>query len=295
MLKRRDGAIVIKKTENIGFCSGVRRAIDLADKLLTQYDKLYVTGELVHNSYVMKRLFSKGLRLLDKNDMPSGEVCLIQAHGVDPAIRQALFAKGNEIIDGTCPIVSRSFEINQKLARQGYQVFVFGKRSHPEMMALKGLVEDIDIIENADEIDGTLEGVNGTQSALTAQTTMPRQAFQDLIVTIHRRLKMFDSLLVYNTICDATVLREEEIIKASGREQAVLVIGGENSSNTRKLYQLAKERNENSYLVHNLAGVKTIEQNISDCHNVIIASGTSTPMEQVERIEQYLITRSVGG
>jgi len=106
---------------------------------------------------------------------------------------------------------------------------------------------------------------------------------------------MFDSLLVYNTICDATVLREEEIIKEAEKEQAVLVIGGENSSNTLKLYQLAKERNEKSYLVHNLAGLKLIENEISVFHTVVMASGTSTPMEQVERIEKYLITRSVGG
>jgi 4-hydroxy-3-methylbut-2-enyl diphosphate reductase len=263
----------------------------LAESALRDFDEIYVTGDLVHNSVVMNRLRGLGLRIIDENDLPSRSTVLVQAHGAPVDLVDRLKKLNNRIIDGTCPIVKKSFGITLEANRKGFKSLVFGKRAHPEMVALKSLAPEAQIFENSEQLNSILSDMKKESRgsfALTAQTTKPLSAFSQFASEISSSLFMFQSVIVYNTICDATISRENEIRDRACAADCVIIIGGEKSSNTRKLYEIAKKKNENSFLVHGIDDVKKIRDKIYQFNNVVLGSGTSTPMLQVEEVQNYI-------
>jgi 4-hydroxy-3-methylbut-2-enyl diphosphate reductase len=283
--------VIIKRAEHIGFCSGVDRAIALSEDVLKKTQPLYVTGDLVHNAVVMDDLSKKGLKAIDLPDLPENSTVMIQAHGASPELMQELRIRGNELVDGTCPIVKKSFDICQKCSQSSYQLIVLGQSKHPEMMALKGIVKDAFILTDLDDLKRNINEnhrLNQTNIALCAQTTKPLKEFSEFSAYLTTQLKQFQHLIVYNTICDATIHREVEIKSLASHNDCVIVVGGVKSSNTRKLYDIAKARNINSHLVHSLSDLEEIKRNIFQSETCVIASGTSTPMTQVEAVENYI-------
>ena len=267
------------------------RAISLAEEILKKTKPLYVTGDLVHNAIVMEDLSAKGLKIIDENSLPSNETVLIQAHGASPDLIKKLSSMGNEIIDGTCPIVKKSFYICKGCFQSGYKLFVFGQSKHPEMRALKGIVKEAMILNDLDELKMSVKKINEKVSgnfALCAQTTKPIGRFSEFSAYLCSQLKQFQQLIVYNTICDATTFREDEIKMLASGNDCVIVVGGVKSSNTRKLYDIAKRHNGNSHLVHSLGDLDALKKNIFQSETCVIASGTSTPMRQVEEVENYI-------
>ena len=290
--------VIIKRAEHIGFCSGVDRAITMALKVLLKKGTLYVTGDLVHNALVMDELSAKGLKIIDQKRLPENTTVMIQAHGAPPDMVRQLIKNGNEIIDGTCPIVKKSFDICQKCSRSGHQLIVFGRSQHPEMMALKGIVEDALIIDSLNDLDQLFQKKDGKVQehpiskglnlALCAQTTKPLEQFSELAAYLSSQIRQFQHLIVYNTICDATTLREKEIEQLASDNDCVIVVGGVKSSNTRKLYDIAKRCNKNAHLIHSTEDLDGIKESIFQSDTCVIASGTSTPMKQVEAVENYI-------
>ena len=283
--------VIITRAEHIGFCSGVDRAIALSEDILKKTQPLYVTGDLVHNAIVMDTLFKKGLKVIDLEDLPENSTVMIQAHGASPELIQELRVRENRLVDGTCPIVKKSFDICQKCSQSSYHLVVLGRSKHPEMIALKGIVKDALIFNNIDDlkrnINDNLE-LKQSNLALCAQTTKPLKEFSEFSAYLTTQLKQFQHLIVYNTICDATIHREAEIKSLATRNDCVIVVGGVKSSNTRKLYDIAKAHNSNSHLVHSLSDLVEIKRNIFQSKTCVIASGTSTPMKQVEAVENYI-------
>jgi 4-hydroxy-3-methylbut-2-enyl diphosphate reductase len=263
----------------------------MAEDLLKKHGSIYVTGDLVHNSVVMDRLEDLGLNVLDENALPQGAVVLIQAHGAPSGLIESLKDMGNEIIDGTCPIVKKSFNTVLKSRQKGFKNLVFGKRTHPEMMALKSLVPEAEIFEDRMSLERLLKENQSERTinyAFTAQTTKPLSIFTEFASRITASLFMFQSVIVYNTICDATISREKEIRDKALVADCVIIIGGRKSSNTRKLYEIARAVNKNSFLVHGRADIEEIKDKIYQFNNVVLGSGTSTPMQQVEEIQNYI-------
>ncbi|MFW6263199.1 MAG: 4-hydroxy-3-methylbut-2-enyl diphosphate reductase [Thermotogota bacterium] len=267
------------------------RAIAMAADVLKQTKPLYVTGDLVHNSEVMDELAVKGLKVIDLHDLPEKALVMIQAHGASPDLIEALQTRGNEIIDGTCPIVKRSFDICKNCSQSSYRLIVFGHSKHPEMVALKGVVHDALIINDLKELKKDIKVMNASNKqniALCAQTTKPLKEFSEFSSFLSTQLNQFQHLIVYNTICDATTYREAEIKTLASINDCVIVVGGVKSSNTRKLYDIAKSLNNNAHLVHSLRELDAIKENIFRSETCVIASGTSTPMRQVEAVENYI-------
>lgn len=239
----------------------------------------------------MDDLSEKGLKVIDLKRLPEKSTVMIQAHGASPTLIRELTIMGNQIVDGTCPIVKRSFDICQKCAQSDYQMIVFGQLKHPEMMALKGIVSDALIFNNLDDLQKHLTANvenNKLNFALCAQTTKPLKKFSEFSAYLSTQLKQFQHLIVYNTICDATTHREAEIKRLASDNNCVIVVGGVKSSNTRKLYDIAKIQNSNTHLVHSLSDLDAIKKNIFQSETCVIASGTSTPMRQVEAVENYI-------
>lgn len=252
---------------------------------------LYVTGDLVHNEIVMDGLSKKGLKVIDLANLPENSTVMIQAHGASPDLIQELQIRGNKIIDGTCPIVKKSFDICQKCSQSSYQLIVLGQSKHPEMLALKGIVQDALILNDLNDLKRNINDSHELKLvniALCAQTTKPLKEFSEFSAYLTKQLKQFQCLIVYNTICDATIHREAEIKNLASHNDCVIVVGGVKSSNTRKLYDIAKAHNINSHLVHSLSDLDEIKRNIFRSKTCVIASGTSTPIMQVEAVENYI-------
>lgn len=283
--------VIIKRAEYIGFCSGVDRAVTLSEDVLKKTQPLYVTGDLVHNKAVMDDLSTKGLKVIDLMNLPEKSTVLIQAHGAAPDLIKTLQRKRNKIIDGTCPIVKRSFDICQMCSQSSHKLIVYGHSKHPEMKALIGIVRDAVIINDINELKEKVMDLmedNRLNVALCAQTTKPLKEFSEFSAYLSTQLKQFQHLIVYNTICDATTHREAEIKTLASDNDCVIVVGGVKSSNTRKLYDIAKVQNNNAHLIHSLEDLDAIKTNIFRSETCVIASGTSTPMRQVEAVENYI-------
>ncbi|QTA37659.1 4-hydroxy-3-methylbut-2-enyl diphosphate reductase [Thermosipho ferrireducens] len=259
---------------NIGFCSGVDRAVKKTKELLEKGYRVFTDDDIVHNKNVMNDLLVSGLSFED------GEVFLVRAHGLPPEkIRE--YEKKYRVVNLTCPIVMDLFEKAKRLREKGYKIVVFGKKSHPEMIALKGYVSDAMVTK----VPGKFVE---KKVAFLSQTTSSLEEFNEFICET-TKISKINELLVCNTICDLTIKREEEVKKLSKICDLIIVIGGKHSSNTLKLARLASI---NTSVLH----VESVNELINIPDNVKkvgIVSGTSTSVYDVEKVIDRL--KELGG
>jgi len=271
--------------EHIAFCFGVKRAVALAEEALRTEQPVFSTGDLVHNAFVMDRLQKEGLRLLNWQQIPESSLVLVQAHGISPEKRGQLQRRGNRLVDGTCPIVKQSFD-KIRSASRGARVIVLGKEGHPEMEALKGLVPGIHFVEQPG--DRVLQD-KATRTVFAAQTTAPLDAFREVAQQLALRTCPGDDLEVLNTVCSVTVERERELLAKAEHFAFVGVIGGKQSSNTRKLFGLAQQRHCRAFHIASLQEAKELGGQLTPGNSVFLTSGTSASMEEIQQIQQYFL------
>lgn len=267
-----------------GFCFGVKRAISIADETTRQNglagekaEPIHSLGPLIHNPQVVRDLEEKGLRVAGSVDeIPGGKV-IIRSHGIRRADREALAAKGAAIVDATCPFVNKAQEHARTLSREGYAVIVVGDPNHPEV---KGIVSYIDpgvpILTSLEEV-GRARGIR--KAGIVAQTT---QSFDNLLEFVSAALRRFPEVRVFNTICNATVLRQRESTAVAVRADVMVVLGGYNSANTRRLAEIC--RRVNPQTIH----IETAEEFPVDClagaSRVGVTAGASTPEWIIEAL-----------
>ena len=264
--------------KHVGFCWGVQRVLDLVKKLLENGEKVHVFGDLVHNDFVIGELEASGVIFHGEDEVwKVGEldgVAVIRAHGTPPEERERLERISRKVFDGTCPIVSRLFEIGEAMEREGYQVCVYGNPQHPEMRAFKGYVKTAAFYPEICE---------GRKVAILAQTTADFSKFMEYARSSMGAGKA--EVRIFNTICSETLMREKEAREMAKIYDVVLVVGGKKSSNTRKLYEIA--RNHGTALwVEDVNDLEGYERHFQG--KIGIVSGTSTPMKIVRRIANYI-------
>ena len=219
-----------------GLCFGVRRAIGLLEEALGRHGVVYSLGSPIHNPPEVKRLIGLGLKLADRaGDIPEGAVAFIRAHGVTRTENDDLARRCKAVADGTCPLVKTARGRAESLSREGYCVVVLGDSNHPEV---RGILSCIDgesmVISGEKDIDAdTRYGRLGVLS----QTT---QTEASLAAVISRLILHSGEIKVYNTICRATIERQESITRMSAAVDGIVVLGGKNSANTRKLAETAE-------------------------------------------------------
>jgi len=275
-----------------GFCSGVERAIRLAEGFLGERpgQELYVTGDIVHNAGVMRRLSGLGLRRIEADRLPVGKTVLIQAHGISPNLEEALLKSRNLIINGTCPILRQNFNRFCRSEKQGFRFFLFGDRAHPEVEAIQGLLRDVIVFRNPEELfdispcDLAVEKV-----ALISQSTKPVDEYRRSAMILIQRLKPKQLFQMHFSICDATILREEEIKEKAPLFSVVFIVGGKHSANTEKLALLAKERCNSVFWVESVQEAKERLPSISEADAILIGGGTSTPIQDIKAIEALFL------
>jgi len=274
----------IKVAKNAGYCFGVKRAIEMVEETLKKYEgnRVYSLGEIIHNPQVVERLKRRGLIVVrDIEDVEENSTVIISAHGRSEEDIARLKKKGCKIVNATCPYVRLPQSIIKKMSSEGYLVILLGDREHPEV---KGLVsfakgENIRVVNTNEDFSG----LEADKVAVLAQTTQNREDFNRLINSL---LGRFTEIRVFDTICDATKIRQEEAIKLAQEVDLMIVIGGRNSANTKRLYELSTRYCKR---VLHIETEKEIDRSIiADAERIGITAGASTPDDIIKAVVERI-------
>jgi len=258
--------------EDVGFCFGVNRALEIALSEISKNERVYTLGELVHNKTVIQSLKQKGVEVIEKEipEDAKDSVLIIRAHGVPEEEIKKAKETFKKVVDTTCPIVLNLFKTAQQMYQSGYRVFIFGKKDHPEMNALVSYAPTALIT--------TEPVVLEAKSCILSQTTMSVEEFNTFVLS-SIQMSVYKELRVINTICDVTARRERETKKISQESDLVIVLGGKNSSNTSKLAKIASKITR---VVHIEDPSEVEKTDLSGINTIGIVTGTSTPKEDLE-------------
>ncbi len=270
--------------EDTGFCYGVKRAIDLVTKRLKEQGKLYCLGPLIHNQTVIGELEKKGLRIVNKLSQIKGEF-VIRSHGLHPALIKEAKKRNFKIIDATCPFVKMVQRKVKYLVRNGYEVIIVGNPKHPEVKALSGFAGDEAIIMKQNSKLKT-QNSKSRKIGVVSQTTIKSKDYRRAVVELYKKIEP-EEFLSFDTVCQITKKRQKEVSVLSRKVDSFLVLGGKESSNTRTLYEMCRERRP-AFLVETPSQVR--KKWFLGMESVGILSGTSTPdrvvKEAAERIRR---------
>jgi (E)-4-hydroxy-3-methyl-but-2-enyl pyrophosphate reductase len=271
--------IKIKKAKTIGFCFGVKRAVDMANKALECDQKIYSLGPIIHNPLVVKKLSQKGIRVIyNIDDIKCGKV-LIRSHGIKPSIRKKIKNKGLKILDATCPFVERSHRIVNDIKNKGFHIIIAGEKSHPEIVALaEASGNNMDIVINVKEVKKLK--IKTKKILLLAQTTLSKGLYRQITQAAIDKNPF--EVRIHNTICNDVAKRQDEVTRLSRIVDLILVIGGKNSANTKRLVQLCKTGGVRAF---HLEAEKDLKKNwFKNVKSIGIMSGSSTPDWAVDEV-----------
>ncbi len=266
---------------NSGFCFGVKRAIDGVSKEAKNYGRIKCLGNIVHNEVVVEKLKRDGVIFVNSlAEVEKGDILAIRAHGVDEATYKMAAEKNINILDYTCPKVVRIHKKIKEADMQGYQVIIVGKKAHPEVLGSKGYSSNAIVIESVEEVNDLQ---HFSKVFCIVQTTFSNYKYKK----IERALKAkYENIICDNTICQSTEDRQNECMQMAKNVEFMIIIGGKESFNTHKLYEVAKEKNANCILVQD-ENDKKIEE--SSKYDIIgIMSGASTPNITVDKVIEKL-------
>jgi len=269
-----------------GFCMGVRRAVDIAlEHAGRSGGGVYTLGPLIHNNQTVQMLVERGITTLDESKPPpSDSTILIRAHGVAPGVQRSWEPRGH-VIDGTCPKVKTVHHVIEKYRALGFAVVIAGDAGHAEVVGLQGYAGDAGhLIGSADEVKNLPDF---KKICLVSQTTFDNTTFEEIAEKIRSRYATGSEVVVKKTICSATDRRQDETRELAKKVDAMLVVGGKNSANTKRLAKIATESGTPTQWVET---EKDIEwDRIANCKTVGITAGASTPNWMIKRITDYLL------
>ncbi|MBU2487795.1 MAG: 4-hydroxy-3-methylbut-2-enyl diphosphate reductase [Proteobacteria bacterium] len=261
--------IVLAKTA--GFCMGVRRAVDMAVSLVArETGPVFTYGPLIHNPQVLKRLESQGLRVMSRVPEKGRGTVLIRAHGVAPQERDALVRAGFTVRDATCPRVASVQEILSRLSREGRPAVILGDPDHPEVLGLVGHApERTWVIREPSEV-AAIPVL--PRLGVVSQTTQDQGLYGEIARAVEKR---FPDARIFSTICGATEKRQKEAMDLARRVDAVVVVGGRESANTRRLYEVAQKAGTLSFHVEDPRELDVAF--LTSLDTVGVTAGASTP------------------
>ena len=279
----------INVAKNIGFCFGIERAVELVYNEIEKGGHIYTYGPITHNEEVLKDLSNKGVRVIESlkelNEIPKGTI-IIRAHGLSKNQIDELSSHGHLVMDATCPFVKK---IHKSVSKHSDRhIIIVGDTLHPEIQGIVGWCENdnytvIQDVEDANKLKLPLS----SKLCIVAQTTFNYNRFEELVEIISK--KGYD-ILVLNTICNATQLRQTEAYELAKNSDAMIVIGGKQSSNTRKLYEICKKECENTYYIQKPDDLDL--NSFKSFRNVGITAGASTPHNIIKEVLTVMSEKS---
>lgn len=289
--------MIVTIDKNAGFCWGVVRAIDFAEKELENVGTVFCLGDIIHNAVEVKRLEELGLKTItidDFSELPKGSKVLVRAHGEPPETYKKAFQNGIEIVDATCPIVTKVQERVKKFVDQGYQIVIFGKQNHAEVIGVNGVTGYTAIVIKS--VKEALEKVSFDKpTVLFSQTTMDKETFAEITEALQKKL---DTLVVdtiedtaidfhsKNTICGQVSGREKKLQHFARSNDVIIFTAGRKSSNGKVLYNIAKKENEKTYFAETKDEIDYSW--FIGANTVGITGATSTPHWVMQEIKEMI-------
>lgn len=272
----------IKLTEPLGFCYGVKRAVNLAKGVLKDnpHKKIYSLGEIIHNRDAVKELSGQGL--IVKNSLKGikrGDILIISSHGVGPDVLKKAKDKGIKIVNATCPNVITSQRLCDRLKKEGYFIVIIGDKKHREIEALKDIAGRDSIVVK-DDLEAGNKKIGKRKIGIVVQTTQSKSNLADVLAELRGR--DYKELRVLNTICNDTSRRQRAALNMASKVDTMFVIGGKHSANTRRLFELCKRVGRRCYHIENDKELKA--NNIKKSRTIGVVSGASTPNWIIEKV-----------
>ncbi len=267
--------------EHAGACYGVERALRLAEKAAEGAGGALTLGPLIHNPVVVAELEAKGIRPAASPEEASEGVLVIRAHGVTPDVIEAARARGLEVVDATCPYVKRVHHAAERLARDGYQVLVVGESGHPEVQGIMGHAGAGALVVSDDTDIDSLP--LAPKVGVVVQTTQTAARLAEVAGALAPRV---EELKVVNTICEATSERQDAAARLAAEADCMIVIGGRQSGNTRRLAQICAERCPRT---HHIEDADELDPAwIAGAGLIGVTAGASTPEAHIDRLRRRL-------
>ncbi|MBI2858517.1 MAG: 4-hydroxy-3-methylbut-2-enyl diphosphate reductase [Chloroflexi bacterium] len=275
----------IERARELGFCFGVRRAVEVLEKAAAAHGGVETLGAAVHNSTVIEELSKKGVRAVRGLEEAHSPVLAISSHGVAPEVTEAIKARGARLIDTTCPRVRHAQAVAKALFENKFYVVVYGEQEHPEVKGILGWAggNGAAVIEPSG-LDLTKVGA---RVGILSQTTRSQEGFAKFSQALAGALlPQSKELRIINTICHATQKRQNAARDLAQRNDVVIVAGGRNSSNTRRLAEACTSSGAKTYLVESASEIDPAW--LSGCRSVGITAGTSTPDSVIDDLVHRL-------
>ena len=279
----------------LGFCMGVRRAVELAAAEAEQTKKgecVYTLGPLIHNPKVLHELQGLGVKMLEEGRFQHGlaaSAIIIRAHGISRQLQEELQGKGWRIVDATCPKVKASQLKAEALIRDGYKLFLAGEAKHAEITGILGYAAGgfCEVVENAHyaQISAAklYEKEKNAKTALLGQTTISEEEYDAIGRAIK---KYFPAIKIIQTICGATKDRQNALRELLPHADAIIVAGGKESANTRRLFAIARDSGKPSAIAENAGDIPA---SFKGLNTIGLCAGASTPKSLIDEIEQELL------
>lgn len=280
-------AIEVTIAPNAGACFGVVRAIKLglqaSKKSETGKEKVYSLGPLIHNPKVVDELEGRGVETVEDPNVIREGTAVLRSHGVKKEIEKELKSRGVKLVDATCPLVKKPQRIAQSLGEKGAFLVLVGDENHPEVKGVLSYFGRPDYLVTYCAQDVQKIPTVGTKIGVIAQTTIEAKVLDAVVAECRSR---FSDVTVFNTICDATSIRQTEAKALAQSADVVIVVGGRNSSNTKKLEKICKDHQSHTYLIEELHEIDP--KWFLGKRKIGVTGGASTPMEYVDQVGNYI-------
>lgn len=282
----------IKTAKHSGFCYGVKRAVETTKKLKSENpsQKIWVLGELIHNSHVINELEKLGIKTVEKLPCDENGVCIIRSHGASPEIIEEVSSMGYEIVDLTCPDVKKVQQRAVELVKEDYLLIIVGKPEHPEVVAInanaKKFGDNVYIVpdlKSLKEIEDKIK--EHKKTGVVVQTTQRIEVLTDILNYLVRISK---ELKIYNTICASTRMRQEEAKDFAKVSDLMVVVGSKKSANTTHLAEILKEITKTIHIETD-EELDEYSEIIKNSENIAITAGASTPDDIIKKVYNKLL------
>jgi 4-hydroxy-3-methylbut-2-enyl diphosphate reductase len=275
------------------FCAGVDRAIEIVERLLEEHGPpIYVRHHIVHNEHVVRRLEAKGAVFVEhEDDVPVGEICVLSAHGVAPAVKESCEQRGLRVVDAVCPLVSKVHAEARRYADSGHLVALVGHADHVEVIGTRGERPESTIVIESPE-DARAISSNGRPVAVVTQTTLSLDDVAPIVDALQDHVGSTLKRPAADDICYATQNRQDAVKRLAEEATLILVIGSPTSSNAQRLVEVAQNHGAEATLVD---GESDLDRALLDGHRTIgLTAGASTPEQLVQATVERLAAAGYG-
>jgi len=276
-----------------GFCAGVVRAIDIVRIALEAFGPpIYVRKEIVHNRFVVEELQQKGAIFVDSVDeVPEGERVIYSAHGVSPEVREASKLRNLRVIDATCPLVTKVHVEAVKFAKEGYSLILIGHRDHDEVIGTLGEAPAVTQVVGSPAEVASVTLPDPNRVAYLTQTTLSLDETRDIIAALRERFPNIKGPAAQD-ICYATENRQVAVKHVASDADLLLVVGSDNSSNSKRLVEVARSLGTEAHLIDDCRNIRP--QWLNGVKTVALTAGASAPEHLVQEVVEYLAGQGFG-